>query len=134
MVTVRSMESVWPELRDPWERLRWARLQAGFDIQVAAAESLGMKAQTYRTYERAPDEAGARSFDHNLARRFATKFKVNWVWLLTGEGDPRGAPNLELQVFANKVAGGLGEIEDAGERERAELLIWNVVETFRRQA
>ncbi|MGE5566188.1 MAG: helix-turn-helix domain-containing protein [Parcubacteria group bacterium] len=121
-------------MREPWERLRWARMQAGWDKQVAAAESLGMPPQTYRTYERRPDEAGARMFDHNLARKFAAKFKVNWVWLLTGEGEPKGPPNLELQVFANKVAGGLGEIEDASERERAELLIWNVVETFRRRA
>lgn len=78
----------WVELREPHERLRWARARSVFKTAEAAAESLGMKGGTYRAYERAPDASKHISMEHQAAVRFGRKFKVSWVWLLTGEGTP----------------------------------------------
>lgn len=77
----------WSECRGTWDRLRWARMLR-FDTAEAAAESLGLKANTYRTYERRPDSSKHTALDHQNAAKFAKKFKVSWVWLLTGEGGP----------------------------------------------
>lgn len=60
----------------------------------AAAESLGMNPGTYRAYER-PDTASKHiPLTHQTAARFARKFGVNWIWLLTGEGSPDGQDQL----------------------------------------
>lgn len=83
----------WEQLSEPWQRLHWARArwQHGLGIKPtakAAADSLGMEANTYSAYERAPDASKHTRLDHQSAIRFANKFKVNWVWLLLGWGTP----------------------------------------------
>jgi len=79
----------WTDCEGSWDRLRWARLaKTKFDTAEAAAESLGMKPNTYRNYEREPGGSRHKPLDHQHAIRFARKFKVNWIWLLTGEGSP----------------------------------------------
>lgn len=81
------MNGTWPDLRNPWERLRWARLRAGFERAKDAAESLGLKPGTYRTYEYDPDKNGREPPLSELIR-FSRKFKVNWIWVASGEGIP----------------------------------------------
>lgn len=87
-------DSGWDRLEEPWDRLRWARMRwqkkAGAinPTQTHAANALGIAPGTYRTYERAPDSSKHSNYDHQLAIQFGRKFKVNWVWLLTGEGTP----------------------------------------------
>lgn len=84
----------WEGLEDPPDRLRWARIRwqrkAGAIRQTAedAAASLGIKAGTYRTYERRAGTSKHTEYDHQLAIQFGRKFKVSWPWLLTGEGTP----------------------------------------------
>ena len=79
----------WTDCEGSWDRLRWARLtKTKFDTAEAAAESLGMKPNTYRNYEREPGGSRHKPLDHQHAIRFARKFKVSWIWLLTGEGSP----------------------------------------------
>lgn len=78
----------WRGLEEGWERLRWARARK-FETALAAAESMGMNADTYRAYERAPDTSKHTQLDHTSARRFATKFKVRWEWLLVGDSEGR---------------------------------------------
>lgn len=124
----------WRELREPWERLRWARMRAGFERSKDAAESLGMKPITYRTYERAPGTAGARGFDHENAARFGRKFKVSWTWLLTGQGAPDAAPETELRVEVGKIADRIESIEDEGQRKTAVDLIWGVLDAYAKRA
>jgi phage repressor protein C with HTH and peptisase S24 domain len=68
----------------PADRLIKARLKAGFESASAAARALGMAQQTYLAHEN-----GNRSFDIEMATKYAKKFKVNLVWLLTGEGAMR---------------------------------------------
>ncbi|MGA0601443.1 hypothetical protein ACO2Q3_12135 [Caulobacter sp. KR2-114] len=77
----------WRDL-ETWQRIQWARRRRGFESAEAAAESLGMKAGTYRAYERPPHASKSIALDHQSAARFARKYRVRWEWLLTGEGEP----------------------------------------------
>lgn len=84
----------WRRAEEPWQRLIWARKhwQNATGAVAAnaehAAESLGMKPNTYRAYERRPDASKSIKLNHQMAIRFGRKFKVSWVWLLLGEGSP----------------------------------------------
>jgi len=83
----------WQRQTEPHDRLRWARVQwqeaKGIKPDAkAAAESLGLAPHTYRRYERSPESANHSALDHQKAIQFARKYKVNWIWLLTGEGTP----------------------------------------------
>lgn len=78
----------WRLLRHPWERLRWARLnRTEFQRAKDAAESLGIKPGTYRTYEYDPNDNG-REPPLSELQRIAKKFKVSWVWIASGQGSP----------------------------------------------
>jgi hypothetical protein len=59
-----------------------------FPTAEAAAESLGLKAGTYRAYERASDASKVTRLNDQRAAQFAKKFKVDFLWLLNGEGTP----------------------------------------------
>lgn len=123
----------WRELREPWERLRWARAKAGFERAKDAADSMGIKDVTYRSYERRPDQAGARNMDHQLAARFAKKYKVSWRWLLAGEGSP-DEDTTAAKREADKIAERLEQIEEGPQREAAAQLIWSVLDTYAKRA
>jgi hypothetical protein len=90
-------DTAWTGLTEPHERLKWARLNAGFPTARSAAESLGMLENTYSAYERAPDKSKATPLDHQSAMRFGKKFKVSWTWLLVREGSPFSRPMTEPQ-------------------------------------
>jgi hypothetical protein len=53
-----------------------------------AADSIGMEAGTYRAYERDPGSSKSIKLDHQAAIRLGKKFKVDWQWLLLGDGTP----------------------------------------------
>lgn len=65
------------------DRLKKARLDAGYENARAAAEALGVNYTTYGQHEN-----GTRSFPSGTAERYARKFKVSLEWLLTGRGSP----------------------------------------------
>jgi hypothetical protein len=99
-------EDQWRDIQEPWERLRWARIrwqkEAGAVSATAAhaAESIGMKEGTYRAYERPPEQSKHTPLDSQRAIQFGRRFKVNWVWLLTGEGNPFDhLPTLQERVI-----------------------------------
>jgi hypothetical protein len=111
-------ESEWTKLREPWERLKWARKHWQTKIgaattKAAAAESLGMQENTYSAYERAPDSSKHTALDHQRAIQFGDKFKVNWVWLLTGRESPFA------RTPAQERALGLMAEHDEADQERA---------------
>ena len=85
--TVRRMVAMWSQLGSRWERLRWARLRAGFERAKDAADSLNIKPGTYRTYEYPLGEGGREPALTEL-QRISRKFKVSWIWVATGEGEP----------------------------------------------
>jgi hypothetical protein len=79
----------WSLLGHQWERLRWARLnRTNFQRAKDAADSMGIKPGTYRTYEHAPGEDGGRLPPLTELQRICRKYKVSWVWVATGEGTP----------------------------------------------
>lgn len=87
-------DQFWANIREPWQRLRWARLHwqarsGAATTMRAAAESLGMQENTYTAYERDPASGSKHTpLDHQRAMQFGRKFKINWVWILTGEDTP----------------------------------------------
>jgi phage repressor protein C with HTH and peptisase S24 domain len=107
-------------MNEPHDRLRAARIAAGYDSAPAAAEALGVKAPTYMGHEN-----GSRGFASSVDQ-YARRFGTTPEWLLWGRGSPpKGAP----KVFAGyplvgKVgAGGLGVYADDFETEEHPTLI-----------
>ena len=62
-------DSSWKNL-ELWERVKWARSRR-FRSAMAASETLGMQAGTYRCYERGPDSAKYIRLDYEHAKHFA---------------------------------------------------------------
>lgn len=91
----------WTEQKELWQRIRWARENAKFATAQAAAESLGIKAGTYRTYER-PKESEGREPPIAELHRIARKFKVSFEWIAAGDGSPFEA---RLSADAQEVGG-----------------------------
>lgn len=93
-MTKPTLKERWRDLDEPHERLVWARMywqeRAGAINGSAedAAQSIGMKGNTYRAYERPPGSSKHIAMGHQEANRFARKFGVSWLWLLLGEGSP----------------------------------------------
>ncbi|MCW5730437.1 MAG: LexA family transcriptional regulator [Alphaproteobacteria bacterium] len=72
------------------ERLAFARKRAGFRSASAAARALGVPEVTFRAHEN-----GLRGLTEATARSYGQAFRVNWAWLVTGDGSmepPAGAP------------------------------------------
>lgn len=82
-----ASDTGWRYLEGSWDRLRWSRLRK-YETAKAAAESMGLRDNTYGGYERRPDSSRHVKLDHQNAIRFGRKFGVRWEWLLTGEGSP----------------------------------------------
>jgi hypothetical protein len=67
-------------MRAPYDRLREARVAAGYNDPATAAMALGVPAVTYYSHEN-----GTRGLVRN-ARKYAEFFRVSLDWLLTGKG------------------------------------------------
>lgn len=77
---------------DSHQRLQHARLLAGYDSATDAANAMGVPVPTYAAHEN-----GSRDFKRGRGgpipgQRYAQFFKVNYDWLMTGRGEPRGKP------------------------------------------
>lgn len=72
-------------MTDPAERLRIARLRAGYETAKEAAEALGFPVSTYLGHEN-----GSRGYPAKKAAIYARKFKVREQWLLYGVGEGPG--------------------------------------------
>lgn len=72
-------------MSDPAERLRIARLRAGFATGKEAAEAMGFPVSTYLAHEN-----GSRGYPAKKAYTYARKFKVREQWLLYGVGPGPG--------------------------------------------
>lgn len=75
-------------MTDPAERLRIARLRAGYDTAKDAAEALGFPVSTYLSHEN-----GSRGITAKRAATYARKYKVREQWLLYGVGPGPGTEN-----------------------------------------
>ena len=72
-------------MSDPAERLRIARLRAGFSTAKEAATALGFPVSTYLGHEN-----GSRGYPASKAFTYARRFKVREQWLLYGVGPAPG--------------------------------------------
>lgn len=63
------------------ERLRKARVTAGFASPADAVEAFGWNANTYKSHEN-----GVRGLTEKMASRYGTAFNVDPSWLLWGHG------------------------------------------------
>lgn len=87
---------------DSNDRLREARIKAGFKSARSAAIRFGWTPSTYSSHENAQTPLPVEA-----AKRYAKAFKVSQAWLLTGEGEHRPPRTAEL---AGQVGAG-AEIE-----------------------
>ena len=80
------------------ERLKWARRESGYDSAADFARRHGLTEVTYRAHEN-----GLRGLSERTDRRYAAALRgANWVWLLTGTGEPfDAAPQSAAQATAN---------------------------------
>lgn len=68
-------------MSDMADRIRRARIAAGFDTATEAAERLGMKPHAYRHYE-----SGYRTPPTSRLADMARAFRVDMDWLVSGKG------------------------------------------------
>lgn len=70
---------------DPAERLKIARIAAGYETAISAAEALGEPVSTYLGHEN-----GSRGITVKKGEKYAKKFKMTAQWLLYGLGPGPG--------------------------------------------
>jgi transcriptional regulator with XRE-family HTH domain len=78
------------------ERLRQARILAGYETASDAARVMGLGVSTYSGHE-----DGNRGIRPDNGERYAQFFRVSYEWLMTGKGAPRktnGANTLDARV------------------------------------
>lgn len=71
----------------PGERLKEARIAAGYRSAAKAAAALGMNESAYRGHE-----IGQNGFTPAQAQTYATAFDVDSAWLLYGDLEDNGGP------------------------------------------
>lgn len=104
---------------EPFERLRKARVEAGYQSAADAARAFGWNEATYRSHEN-----GVRGLLRSPAERYSKAFRKPVEWLLLGKNpaearEPEGAPDtvpLVGYVAAGAEAHFFG---DQGELDRA---------------
>ena len=103
------------------DRLREARIAAGFETQQEAAEALGVRGSTYASHE-----GGTRGIKEAVLAKYARRFRVSPVWLMFGKDteatplqDERLDLTVGLKVWGTIAAGTFLEIDGAEvEREK----------------
>ena len=88
-------------------RLRQARIDAGFGSARNAAKEHRWKVSTYSAHEN-----GQNDFDEEAAKQYGRAFHVSAGWLLTGEGSPE-RPNI---VGVKGLVGAGGTIDTGSEQ------------------
>lgn len=78
---------------DMAERLRTARIMAGYTSAMAAAKAIGVGSSTYGAHEN-----GTNKFSADKAKLYGRRFRVSPAWLLTGEGY---GPGEEPESYSN---------------------------------
>ena len=108
------------------ERLRHARIAAGYESASAAAEAMGVAIPTYLGHEN-----GSSGFRTPSAIKYAAKFRVSLEWLETGRGDDpaiqpsnstRSIPDIETRPLIGAIQAGVWqEPFESGDSELIEI-------------
>jgi DNA-binding XRE family transcriptional regulator len=72
------------DMSDRGDRLKKARVSAGWKSARSAALSMGISPSTYAAHEN-----GQNDFDVEVAKQYARKFGARWEWILDGDGGPK---------------------------------------------
>lgn len=83
-------------MREAYERLKWAREQR-FESAAEAARALGIEYPTYAGHEN-----GSRGFNKE-ATKYAKKFGVSLLWLMSGQGSPKPGMASEVQEIFDQI-------------------------------
>ncbi|KCZ47746.1 helix-turn-helix transcriptional regulator [Hyphomonas sp. CY54-11-8] len=67
------------------DRLKKARMDAGYTTVRAACDAFGYKYPTYAGHEN-----GSREFDFDEAERYAKNYSVDVMWLMNGKTPAKG--------------------------------------------
>jgi SOS-response transcriptional repressor LexA len=78
--TMNDQSKISPMSEGPAERLRAARIKAGYPQPIDAARAFGWNEHTYKSHEN-----GTRGFKLPTARNYARAFRVTPSWLLFGQ-------------------------------------------------
>ena len=81
------------------ERLREARVEAGYSSASAAARAHGWKTSSYIAHEN-----GQNNFDAEQAQEYARAFKSSAEWLLWGQNPPSTGIDAELRQLPPDVS------------------------------
>lgn len=84
---------------EPHQRLKQARIKAGFTLAKDAAERHGWKPSTYAAHENGQNELRPK-----VAQRYAEAFKVTASWLLYGVGSPGSGLGVESKILGMQEA------------------------------
>lgn len=103
-----------PDLDTQGGRLMAARLDAGFATRPEAALALDLPKSTYESHENGL--RGQRGIPIEYARRYARRFGVSLMWLLTGQGSRASAEAVEIRGYIGAGAE-VEEIEGASRFE-----------------
>ncbi len=93
------------------DRLRLARMDAGFRSAAAAAAALGVKTPTFTSHEN-----GTRDFGDTEAARYARAFNVAVSWLVFGDSPGDGQAADENPPLADLLKSGGANRKAAGRR------------------
>lgn len=80
----------------PAERLKAARIKAGFRSATAAAQAFGWTESTYLGHEN-----GSRGLQIDAAQRYGRAFRVSWSHLMTGASDEGGEDSVGTPVLGH---------------------------------
>jgi phage repressor protein C with HTH and peptisase S24 domain len=104
------------------DRLREARVKAGFEHAADAARAFGWEIPAYRHHEN-----GTRAFDVEAAKRYARAFRVNPGWLLAldkVEAAPIAAGRERIVEVTGSVAAGVWqETAEWPQSDRFEIVV-----------
>lgn len=90
-------------MSDASERLKQARIKAGYDSAKGAAEAMGVRVPTYIQHEN-----GTRGFPAGRAGRYARFFRVKPEWLLYGKASNDTVVELGPRLYVvGEVAAGV---------------------------
>jgi hypothetical protein len=79
------------------QRLKEARVRAGYRTATAAIDAFGWSSSTYRAHEN-----GQNGFKVDEAKLYGEAYRVSPSWLLLGEGDAIASPNEKKGIKAHK--------------------------------
>lgn len=89
------------------ERLRRARIEAGFETPTDALRAFGWSPNTYPH-----NENGNAPFSFNKAKAYARAFGVRAEWLYDGSGPMRARAGAGIPILGKVAAGAEGDFSD----------------------